>query len=172
MSFEKALNKVLSLEGGLTIHKNKTEQDITYAGIYRKAHPNWEGWNYIDEGLEPPFELVKNFYYENFYKPLEVIENEKIRDLLFEFAVNASLKTAIKLMQKVLGAKPDGIIGNETLSKLNQYLQDHTEEQFIKDYTLARIAFYTGLANKNPKRYGVYLRGWINRSLKALEEVV
>ena len=25
--------------------------------------------------------------------------------------------------------------------------------------------------NKNPKKYGLYLRGWINRSLKALEEM-
>ena len=172
MSFEKALNKVLQLEGGLTLHKNPTEQAETYAGIYRKFHPNWEGWGYIDKGLEPPFKLVKQFYYENFYKPLEVIENETIRDLLFEFAVNASLKTAVKLMQKTIGAKPDGIIGNETLNKLNQYLQSHTEEQFIKDYTLARISFYTSLANKNPKKYSLYLRGWINRSLKALEEVV
>ena len=151
MSFEKALNKVLQLEGGLTLHKNETEKDITYAGIYRKAHPDWQGWNYIDRGLEPPFELVKQFYYENFYKPLEIIKNETIRDLLFEFAVNASLKTAIKLLQKVVGAKPDGIIGKKTLQKLNEYLLDNSEEEFIKDYTLARIAFYTSfiISQKN-----------------------
>ena len=171
MSFEKALNKVLQLEGGLTLHKNPTEKAETYAGIYREEHPNWEGWTYIEKGLTPPFELIKNFYYENFYKPFEKIENENIRDLLFEFSVNASLRTAVKLLQKVVGAKPDGIIGEKTLEKLNQYLTENTEEDFIKDFTLARIAFYTSLANKNPKRYGIYLRGWINRSLKALEVV-
>ncbi|HIQ49991.1 MAG TPA: hypothetical protein EYH56_02225 [Nanoarchaeota archaeon] len=171
MSFEKALQKVLQLEGGLVLHKNLTEETETYAGIYRKAHPNWEGWKYIDSGQTPPFELVKQFYYENFYKPLELIENNTIRNLLFEFAVNASLKTAIKLLQKVVGAKSDGIIGKETLQKLNNYLVNNFEENFIKDYTLARIAFYTNLANKNPSKYNLYLRGWINRSLKALEEI-
>ena len=172
MSFEKALQKVLQLEGGLTLHKNPTEQAETYAGIYRKAHPNWQGWNYIDKDLTPPFELVETFYYENFYKPFEKIQNETIRDLLFEFAVNASVRTAVKLLQKVVGAEPDGILGEKTLQKLNEYLTEKSEEDFIKDFTLARIAFYTNLANKNPKKYGIYLRGWINRSLKALEGIV
>ena len=171
MSFEKALEKVLQLEGGLKLHKNPTEKAETYAGIYRKEHPYWEGWEYIDKGLTPPFELVEKFYYENFYKPFEKIENETIRDLLFEFSVNAGIKTAIKLLQKVVGAKPDGILGNETLAKLDEYSQKHTEKNFIKDFTLARIAFYTGLANKNPQKYGLYLRGWINRSFKAMEEL-
>ncbi|WP_456382161.1 putative peptidoglycan-binding domain-containing protein [Persephonella sp.] len=171
MSFEQAFQKVLELEGGLTLHKNTTEASETYAGIYRKAHPSWEGWQYIDRGLKPPLELVKEFYYENFYKPIEIIPNETVRDLLFEFGVNASLRTAIKLMQRVIGAKPDGVIGKETLQKLNEYLSDKTEEDFVKDYTLTRISFYTNLANKNPKRYGIYLRGWINRALKTLEEV-
>ncbi len=168
MSFEITLKKVLQLEGGLTLHKNHTEKAETYAGIYREEHPNWEGWQYIDKGQNPPFELIKNFYYENFYKPFEKIQNETIRDLLFEFAINASVRTAIKLLQKVVGAKPDGILGNKTIKKLNEYLTEKFEEDFIKDFTLARIAFYTNLANKNPKKYGIYLRGWINRSLEAM----
>ena len=171
MSFEKALEKVLQLEGGLVLHKNPTEKAETYAGIYREEHPNWEGWAYIDKGENPPFKLINDFYYENFYKPFEKIENETIRDLLFEFSVNASVRTAVKLLQKVVGAKADGIIGDETIEKLKKYLTENTEEDFIKDFTLARIAFYTNLANKNPKKYGLYLRGWINRSLKALEGV-
>jgi len=168
MSFEKALEKVLQLEGGLILHKNPTEKAETYAGIYREEHPNWGGWDYIDKGLTPPFELVRDFYYENFYKPFEKIESENIRDLLFEFAVNASVKTTIKLLQKVVGAKPDGILGKKTIQKLNEYLTEKFEEDFIKDFTLARIAFYTNLANKNPKKYALYLRGWINRSLEAM----
>jgi lysozyme family protein len=171
MSFEKALDKVLQLEGGLVLHKNPTEEAQTYAGIYRKAHPEWKGWRYIDKGQTPPFELVRDFYYENFYKPFESIQNETIKDLLFEFAVNAGVKTAIKLLQKVAGAKPDGILGQKTIQKLNEYLTEKSEEDFIKDFTLARIAFYTNLANKKPEKYSLYLRGWINRSLEVLSWV-
>lgn len=82
--FEKALRKILELEGGLKLHKNPTEEYETYAGIYRKAHPEWEGWKYIDKGLEPPFELVKDFYYENYYKPFEEVRDERVKSLLFE----------------------------------------------------------------------------------------
>jgi len=168
VAFKEALEKVLQLEGGLRLYRNPTEQAETYAGIYRKAHPNWVGWNYVDRGQNPPFELIEKFYYENFYRPFEVIENETIQNLLFEFSVNASVKTAVKLLQKLVGAKPDGIIGKETLSKLKEYLQNYTEQDFIKDFTIARIAFYSSLVNKNPRKYGIYLRGWINRTLEAL----
>jgi lysozyme family protein len=164
MNFEKALHKVLELEGGLKLHKNPTENFETYAGIYRKAHPDWEGWQYLDKGLEPPFELVKNFYYENYYKPFEEVKDERIRALLFETAVNLGVRQTIKLTQKVLGVKVDGILGSQTLNALNSA----DPEDFIKDFTLVRIAFYTTLSNKNPKRYALYLRGWINRSLEAM----
>ena len=167
MSFEKALEKVLELEGGLRLHKNPTENFETYAGIYRKAHPEWEGWKYIDKGLEPPFELVKEFYYENYWKPFEEVEDENIKTLLFETAVNLGVKQTVKLAQKVLDVKVDGILGPKTLKVINSA----DPEDFIRDFTLARIAFYTALANRNPKKYALYLRGWINRTLEALSWV-
>ena len=164
MAFKEVLQKVLELEGGLKLHRNPTEQAETYAGIYRKAHPEWEGWRYIDKGEMPPFELVERFYYENFYKPFEEIENERIKNLLFETSVNLGIRQTVKLAQKILGLPVDGILGPRTLSVLNSV----NPEEFIKDFTLTRIAFYTALANKNPKRYALYLRGWINRALEAM----
>ncbi|WP_121171391.1 putative peptidoglycan-binding domain-containing protein [Thermovibrio guaymasensis] len=70
----------------------------------------------------------------------------------------------VKLAQKILGLPVDGILGPRTLSALNSV----NPEEFIKDFTLARIAFYTALANKSLKRYALYLRGWINRALEAM----
>ncbi len=162
--FEKALQKVLQFEGGLRLHRNPTEQYETYAGIYRKAHPNWEGWKYLDRGLESPFELVKEFYYENYWKPFEKVKDDQVKALLFETAVNLGVRQTIKLAQKVLGVKVDGILGPKTLEAMNSV----DPKDFIRDFTLARVAFYTALANKNPKRYGIYLRGWINRTLEAM----
>jgi len=164
MSFDEILKQVLKFEGGLKLHKNPTEDMETYAGIYRKAHPEWEGWKWIDRGERPPFDLVKQFYYENYYKPFENIENDKVRALLFETAVNLGVRQAVKIAQRLLGLSTDGIIGPKTLKALNSVNPD----DFLRDYTLARIAFYTSLANKNPKRYGIYLRGWINRALEAM----
>ena len=167
MAFKETLQKVLQLEGGLTLHKNPTEDAETYAGIYREANPEWEGWKWIDRGETPPFELVEKFYYENYYKHFDVNIDERIKKLLFETAVNLGVRQTVKLAQKVLGVKTDGILGPHTLSALRNV----NVKDFIKDFTLARIAFYTQLANRNPKRYTVYLRGWINRTLEVLSWV-
>jgi len=154
----------LEFEGGLKLHRNPGETADTYAGIYRKAHPEWPGWKYIDRGEEPPFSLVEEFYYENYWKPFEKVKDDRVKALLFETAVNVGVRQATKLAQKVLGVKVDGIFGPKTTEAINSV----DPEDFIRDYTLARIAFYTALANKNPRRYGRFLRGWINRTLEAM----
>jgi len=47
------LMKHLSKAEGWQVHKNKTEKDITaFCGIYRKAHPNFKGWWWLDSVAE------------------------------------------------------------------------------------------------------------------------
>ncbi|MEJ5301498.1 MAG: putative peptidoglycan-binding domain-containing protein [Thermodesulforhabdaceae bacterium] len=162
--FEEHFQKVIQLEGGFRLIKNPTEETHTYAGIYRKIYPQWEGWKYIDKGETPPTELVRKFYYENFYQPLEGIENPEIRFSIFEFGVNAGLRKAIKIAQAVVGTSPDGILGPKTLAALNTVVP----EDFIKSYLIARIKHYLDLANADPRKYGVYLRGWLNRAFKGV----
>jgi len=165
--FRGHLNKLLELEGGLEVHRNKGEKSITYAGIYRAANPSWKGWKYIDKGQEPPFKLIEDFYWDNFYLPFIDIEDPRIRFFLFQFAVNSSPRIATKILQRVLGIKADGIIGPITKQALTDYLQEHSYREFLKDYALAAISFYNNLARN--KKYRIFLRGWINRVLKALE---
>ncbi len=162
--FEEHFQRVVQLEGGFILHKNPKEKEMTYAGIYRSAYPNWEGWHYIDRGEIPPTELVRRFYYENFYKALEPIEDDEIRFSIFEFAVNAGFRKVIKIAQAVLGVTIDGILGPKTLSALNSA----NPEDFKKSFLIARIKYYLELSNRDPKRYGIYLRGWLNRAFKAI----
>jgi lysozyme family protein len=159
--YEDSFQKVIQLEGGFVLHQNETEQAQTYAGIYRAAHPSWNGWKYIDDKDEPPTELVREFYYQNFYKQYEDLHPKKAY-LLFEFAVNASHKRAVMIAQKICGVVDDGIIGPKTKEAIAK-LED---EEFALRYTIARIAFYNSLAKKT--QYKPYLRGWINRALEVL----
>ncbi|MCS7232336.1 MAG: putative peptidoglycan-binding domain-containing protein, partial [Elusimicrobiota bacterium] len=145
--FERHFQRVIQLEGGFSLHRNPTEEADTYAGIYRKAFPKWHGWEYIDRGEIPPTELVRKHYYEQFYRHLEGIKNERIRFIIFEFAVNAGLKKAIKIAQVVVGVVPDGVLGPKTLGALNSY----SEELFIAHYSLARIKHYLDIVNRDPK---------------------
>jgi lysozyme family protein len=165
--FDRMLEKILEFEGDLKLHRNPTEKQKTYAGIYRKEHPNWEGWRYIDKGETPPFSLVKKFYFNEFYKPLQVIPYPKLRFVVFDFAVNTGLPRAVKVLQRIIDAKPDGVIGSETLEKLDKYIKKFSEEDLVQKYTLARVAYYNRLAKNKDMR--IYLRGWIDRTLNALK---
>ncbi len=165
--FEEHVKKVIDLEGGYKLHRNPGEQGDTYAGIYRKAHPSWEGWKYIDASLPVPENMVKDFYYENFYKPLEGIENPKVRFIIFDFAVTAGVRKAVSVVQAIIGTKIDGIPGPETFAKINEL--DYND--FIKTFLLARIWYYLNIVNSNPLKYGQFLRGWLNRVFIGAEYV-
>jgi len=169
--FEEAFQKVIELEGGFVLHKNPTEKYQTYAGIYRGAHPEWEGWKYIDRGELPPTSLVRKFYYQNYWEPVDYPEiPDRVKVLMFLSGVNIGTKFAIKIAQKILGLVPDGIIGSKTLTAFRS-LTEETIYVFLKSFTLALIKFYTSLSNKNPKKYSLYLRGWLNRAFEQLEFV-
>jgi len=56
------------------------------------------------------------------------------------------------------------MIGPRTIEAVNRMDTD----LFIAQYTIARIKHYLDLSNSDPKRYGIYLRGWLNRSMEAL----
>ena len=77
-----------SSDNSQLLHKNKTENGLTYFGIYESAHPNWKGWKiikgYLD--LEPDLKkcslilanvsdlnkLVEEFYKVEFYDKMKL----------------------------------------------------------------------------------------------------
>lgn len=162
-NFEKAFKKVIELEGGYTVHQNQTESEITYAGIYRKAHPKWSGWEYIDKREVPPTQIIREFYYENFYKAYEELE-PNIAFVMFESSVNMG-STAIKLAQRICKIADDGVAGPKTIVALSLC----EPKDFLYSFTIARITYYNHLAKK--EQYKPYLRGWINRSLQSMEGI-
>jgi lysozyme family protein len=104
----------------------------TYAGIARNFHSRWPGWSLIDEGrLDEPelTTLVRNFYQQEFWDRIKgnAISQQLIAESIFDFGVNAGVRTASKLAQLVVETTPDGHIGPATLEKLNQ----SQEEVFV-----------------------------------------
>jgi len=166
--FEIAYEKTLKLEGGysLTNHKNDLGK-LTYSGISRKYHPDWIGWLLIDKKQFTPelTQLVRLFYKENFWNKIkgDDIINQNVANNIYDFSVNAGIRTAVKLAQIIINCTADGIIGNITL----EYLNKINENDFIQKYFMAKIARYSEICNKNSSQK-VFLLGWINRSLKVL----
>ena len=179
--FIRIMNNVFSVEHSSIknqLHKNKKEDTYTYMGIY--PYTKLRSFRIIDEALRLTNQNVKNasiklsqnkmikedvldFYYRNFYIPLhlEKVKSVHKRSEIMVFAVNIGVRktTITKIVQEIVGAKIDGIWGNETLNKLNNF----DDELFDKLFDDKEIEFYERLVKKH-KRLAWALNGWYSRS--------
>lgn len=179
--FKTIFEDMIQDEGGYVFHKNKGESDYTFAGIYRKWHPNWKGWFYVDKKDFKNKSLLKeveNFYKKNFWNKLKLhlLNSFPKSNLIFDFAVNAGKRKSVKLTQKVINfllnvstdtIKEDGIIGLNTIN----YLKKIKDAEFSLCFTNLKVQYYAKLALKNDK-YKRFYNGWINRANPELQESI
>ena len=173
-TFLPALQKVLAHEGGY-VNDPDDPGGETYKGVARAMHSKWSGWVRVDiaknksvfpANLEKDTELqneVAQFYQVNFWDALSAdnIESQLVADSIFDFAVNAGLKTSASLAQMVVEAETDGVIGFESLEKINAFNPEH----FLAAFTVAKIARYIAIIKKRPESKK-YLYGWVSRTLQ------
>lgn len=180
MNYTQAFNLLMSLEFSRpenALHKNPTENGLTFMGIYEVANPSWSGWKQIKTAINAYGDLKKasvalyndsalvnlvaSFYKTNYWDALNLdsVDSQIKTNELFCFAVNVGTKSAVRVLQDMLGLQCDGIMGQETLRALNNY----NEQAFDVDFDRAEIAYYRNLIRKNP-RLGIYERGWENRA--------
>lgn len=167
--FNKFLPVILKHEGNYSNNHDDAGKE-TYAGISRKANPRWRGWVIIDS-LKPFHhkkklykeneelrEAIYELYNENYYLPLKLdsFDNEELAIQLFDFAVNAGVKQAVKTLQRILQINADGLVGRQTINTANV-----TKGDLAGVYKQKRIEFYNQIALKgNNKKF---LKGWLNR---------
>jgi lysozyme family protein len=75
--------------------------------------------------------------------------------LLFDAAVNHGVSRAIKLLQRSVSAKEDGIVGPATLAATGM-------GGFENDFLWERVEFF----NRISKKPHPFLKGWMNRAIK------
>ena len=172
--FQPALQKVLSHEGGY-VNDPDDPGGETYRGVARNMHSKWSGWVRIDmcknqsgfpANLEKDTELqneIARFYQINFWDKIngDNIQNQLVANSIFDFSVNAGVKTSASLAQLVVETEADGVIGPQSLEKINAFDPDH----FLAVFTLAKIARYMAIIRKRPASKK-YLYGWITRALE------
>jgi len=166
--FNVAYKFVRSVEGGYSNRPNDRGGETNY-GIATKGGlaeakrrgiiPN----NYTVKDLTE--QDVKRIYREIYW---DGIKGDKIAQIdpklaiaLFDFYINAG-GNAVKELQKIIGAKPDGVVGNETLAKLREYVDQYGSEKLINEFLKARENYYREIANKKPDQRE-FLSGWLNR---------
>lgn len=159
------------------LHKNPTEKEWTFMGIYQKAHPSWKGWDEILAALAYGGDIKKisrmlfdseylqdevlKFYKQNYWDRMrlgEVASQLKANEM-FIFGVNVGVKPAIKAAQRIAGVVDDGIMGEISLAAINKV----DEEKFDKEFDRAELEHYNMLIKQNPK-LRVYANGWRRRA--------
>ncbi len=161
--FAEAYEAMIVNEGGYVLHTVEGDRGgMTYAGISRRAHPDWPGWAVLDAGNTPGADQVRAWYRAKYWAPLKLdeVQSQRIARTLFDFAVNAGTGTAARLAQIIVGATPDGVIGPRTVQALNTA----NPETFALSYALAKIARYRDIVTRD-RTQQKFLLGWINRTL-------
>lgn len=163
-NFEQALKKTLEHEGGYVNDPDDSGGE-TYKGIARRFNPDWIGWAYVDKRdfKNPNLDkLVSDFYYIKFWEPLNIdgLVNQEIATSIFDFAVNAGVKTSAILAQKAADVEADGEIGVNTIKAINSM----DSEKFLLAFAAAKMVRYIAICKKNPKNRK-YFFGWVCRTL-------
>lgn len=169
--FEKAFERTLKNEGGYKLTDDPDDRGgMTYAGIARNRWPGWEGWPLVLERSDHPSlaRLVREFYRENFWNRIhgDAILHQGIAEQIYDFAVNAGVATAVKLVQLIVGVTPDGAMGPKTLGALNEQvtLKISAADVFDERLAVAKLARYAAIADRDASQRQ-YVRGWLNRTL-------
>ena len=175
-NFDYALQKVLINEGGYVNDSSDSGKE-TYKGISRRWHSGWDGWSIIDNhkklpnfpnNLDSNTDLqtrIRMFYLLNFWTPIngDNITDKDISYSIFDFAVNCSPMVSIILSQKIIGVTIDGIPGNQTISKINEF----NIESFKEKFTLQKIMYYICCVKKNLADEKFFFN-WVCRSINGI----
>ena len=162
--FLPAFERAILAEGGYTLHQVAGDTGgLTYAGIARAKNPQWPGWAWIDRGETPPSQLVRDFYRAGWWAPIrgDEIRDQAAAETIYSFGTNAGLKTAVRLVQVVVGSTPDGSMGAKTVDAVNEM----EPRLFLALYALARISRYRDIVARDRSQQK-FLLGWINRTLQ------
>jgi lysozyme family protein len=149
--FLKVIRVVLKNEGGYSNNPNDTGSETNY-GISHRAYPTLDIKNLtIAQAID--------IYYNDYWLPMNlegIIEDDLILQL-FDAGVNMGIRTAIKLLQRLIGVGDDGHIGEVTRKAIREF-NGNIVDEFIK----RRKLFYITLAQNKPDQH-IFLKGWIRR---------
>jgi lysozyme family protein len=157
-NFRDCLDLVLKSEGGYIDHP-KDPGGRTNLGVTQRVWEEWIGHPATEKDMrELTPAIVAPMYEMRYWRTSYCEKLPRGLDLLvFSMAVNAGAGRSVKLLQDAIGVVADGVIGPNTMAKINEA----NVETLIDKFSEARTAYYKGL-----KLFPVFGRGWLARTDK------
>lgn len=142
-------------EGGNKLHKVSGDSgDWTLYGIAYEY--NKDLFVNLEDFKDTVYDEAAALAFVKYYMPIKAsLVDKSARLMYFDMAYNMGISRAVKIAQKCVGLKPDGIIGPITESKLHEV----TEDCLYKE----RKKFYYKLARARASM-NKFLKGWLNRT--------
>ncbi len=161
--FPDALAVVLAREGGY-VNAPDDPGGETNHGVTARVYARWRkrgGLPARSVRLIQPAEIAA-IYDAEYWDPVRGDELLRldfgVALVVFDFAVNAGVGRATRLLQRTVGVPEDGAFGPATL----RALEAATPDAFVAGYSRGREGFYERLATRRPP-LRKFLRGWLNR---------
>jgi lysozyme family protein len=157
--FDTALKYTLRFEGGL-VNDPVDSGGLTNRGVTQKTYNEYhtmtgQPMRSVAHISEAEAEQVYYTLFWHGYKCNEIPYPLNIA--VFDFCVNAGAN-GIKVLQKLVGVKADGVIGAQTLKAI--FSKDITK--LTSDYLDKRKSYYMGLVLRRPSQVR-FIKGWSNR---------
>lgn len=157
---KKLIPFILRWEGGFTNHPNDkggaTNKGITIA-TFRQY--------YGKESTIDDLRNMSNEQWEYIFKAgywdamrADYITNQSIANICVDWAWCSGTRAAIKQVQRLLGIADDGIVGNVTLSAMN----NANSKKLFEKIKSTRLSFVEAIVRRDPTQK-VFLKGWRNR---------
>jgi lysozyme family protein len=147
-------------EGGYSNKKND-KGGCTMQGVTIKTFKSYFGEDKTCSDLKQiTDEQWAYVFKDGYWNPCkgDDINDQSIANIIVDWAWMSGVKTAVKVVQKLVGVKADGIIGKQTLSAINSSNAPKLFESIYNE----REKFYYDIVERDPSQKK-FLTGWLNR---------
>lgn len=152
--FLRAVKHVLRHEGGFVDNPADPGGRTKY-GISQRSYPDLDIESLtVDQATE--------IYWRDYWQGwMDLIEDEVLALMVFDFAVNAGPPRAVRTLQEAANVAADGIVGPVTMAAVNH----PRDKRLMRKRFLVRILmFYCSLVRQRPPM-GQFLHSWLNRAI-------
>jgi lysozyme family protein len=164
-NFDKSLQLILKFEGGFC-DDPQDKGGKTNFGIIQTVYDTYrKSKNIPIQSVQLITDQeVKDIYYKNYWLAAKCDKLPAGVDTVhFDAAVNCGTGQAAKFLQRTIGVTVDGVIGDQTLAKVNSL----NSTVAVKTYSGNRVDFYIDLVVKDVTQLK-FLKGWIRRVVSFL----
>lgn len=156
---------VIGREGGLSDHPDD-RGGLTKFGITLPTLRSYRADAKANDLERLTRSEAYDIYYTLFYKQtgMDFFKDEcpEVAIYLFDAIVHHGPSRAIKLWQEIVGAKVDGVLGEDTRRRSVKAIRTFGAMSLISAYLTARLEFIERIVKNDPTQQ-VFLQGWRNR---------